>query len=157
MITYNYILSSVNGETMGEIKLTGKSITDVTMAAYTIPANVPLKQNARTNLLGNILEEGAPIEPGKDVNVDIEVEEGWENPDSDIEDWEGKPFEGEGTAVNPYKIGTKDNLKELAKAVNAGQAVYRGAYFELTADIELIDGNNNDKISIYRKFERQLF
>lgn len=148
IIFFDYILSSANGETMGEIKLSGKSVSDEEMNTYVIPAHVPLKQNARTNLFGLILEEAAPVEPGKDVQVDLEVEEGWESPDSDIEDWEGKLFDGEGTAENPYQIASKEKLKKLAEVFNEGQVAYRGLHFELTADIELTNGDNNDKISI---------
>ncbi len=43
---------------------------------------------------------------------------------------------GEGTAEDPYQIGSVEDLKELRDAVNGGES-YAGCYFVLTADIDL--------------------
>lgn len=44
---------------------------------------------------------------------------------------------GNGTAGAPYQIATAEQLKKLSEAVAAGNK-YKGVYFELTADINLI-------------------
>ncbi len=48
---------------------------------------------------------------------------------------------GEGTAANPYKISSADELKEFANTVNSdgvnNKSKYEGLYFELTQNIEL--------------------
>ena len=45
-------------------------------------------------------------------------------------------FSGAGTANNPYKITSADDLKRLADTVNGGENC-EGLYFRLTADIDL--------------------
>ena len=46
------------------------------------------------------------------------------------------PWEGSGTASDPYLICSRDDLKVLADAVNSGED-QAGVYFEMTKDIDL--------------------
>ena len=65
-------------------------------------------------------------------------------------------FGGNGTADNPYKINSEDDLRQLANDVNDGNN-YRGKFFILTADITLdgewtpigdfVDRKNNEPFS----------
>lgn len=58
-----------------------------------------------------------------------------------------KPFEGEGTAANPYLISKKGDLMNLAYFVNE-QEHYKGKYFKQTADIDMENDVNFGGIGI---------
>ena len=49
---------------------------------------------------------------------------------------------GEGTEALPYLIGTADELAFMRDKVNAGDAAYVSAYYQLTANIDLNDVTN---------------
>ena len=46
-------------------------------------------------------------------------------------------FEGEGTAENPYKIATKEDLLRLSEATTTNMLTFDGAHFLITADIDM--------------------
>ncbi|TCO67470.1 GLUG motif-containing protein, partial [Marinisporobacter balticus] len=45
---------------------------------------------------------------------------------------------GSGTEAKPYQISSAEELAFMAQEVNAGNATYKGAYYELTQDIDLV-------------------
>lgn len=63
----------------------------------------------------------------------------------DIVAWDGTVATvfagGNGTSSNPYEISNGAELAYLAQVVNAGTGNYRTAYYELTADIVLNNGD----------------
>ena len=60
-----------------------------------------------------------------------------------IFEWQSVPYQlkGAGTAENPYKTSTKEDLEHLRDFINSSyyNQVYSGAYFVQTADIDLKD------------------
>ena len=61
------------------------------------------------------------------------------------ESGEGRALEGEGTAGNPYKIATADDLREFAKLVNGtdGNSADPGAHAKLMNNIDLEGSETN--------------
>ena len=61
-----------------------------------------------------------------------------------VEVWDGTEsasLEGAGTLDNPYKISSGKDLAFLATKINNNVSAYRTAYYELTADIVLNEGD----------------
>lgn len=56
-------------------------------------------------------------------------------------------MEGDGTAGNPYKIGSLTILEDFRRNVNNGEA-YTGKFFELTTDIDLDGSDSNPWVAI---------
>ena len=52
-------------------------------------------------------------------------------------------FGGSGTAEQPYIISSAEDLKLLAQKVNGGDPAYNKAYYQLTADIDLVGSAEN--------------
>ena len=52
-------------------------------------------------------------------------------------------FGGAGTAEQPYIISSAEDLKLLAQKVNGGDSAYNKAYYQLTADIDLVGSAEN--------------
>lgn len=44
---------------------------------------------------------------------------------------------GDGTEQSPYQVATAEQLAKIANDIHTGATTYKGAYFELTADIDL--------------------
>lgn len=57
-----------------------------------------------------------------------------------------KPFEGSGTADDPYLIATPENLAQLAYNVNILQNIYEDKIFVQTADIDLYRTFNDKRV-----------
>lgn len=51
-------------------------------------------------------------------------------------------FDGDGTASSPFLIKNKADMETLAKAVEDSRQRFRGSYFKMTADIDLLQDHN---------------
>ncbi len=78
--------------------------------------------------------EVTTLPDGGTVDADGNVEDPSAKPE--------KPFGGSGTAQDPYKITSKDDLEKLRDLVNDGKD-YEGIHFKVTADINL-EGSGQD-------------
>ena len=126
-VAMNYVFASGTAIVSYEINTTLYSHSDqgVETAAqikHTVP-NVPLKENYRTNIVGNLLSST--------TEYYIEIDDSWYDKPGDgteVEVWDGlyaqEPYYNE--AKGQYEISLASELAWLAKAVN-GTLVERGA------------------------------
>lgn len=76
---YDYIFAPTTGQTtLGEIKLTFIS-SDQTLQIgdFTIPANMPVERNKRTNISGHIVSVSDA--PSNDAKLSVSISDGWSN------------------------------------------------------------------------------
>ena len=98
-------------------------------------ANVPVKENYRTNILGDFLTTGATFE--------IVVDETFQTPDQVVSMWDGSVEEPAfDAATGTYEIGSAAELAWVAAAVNGtleGTAAdtFAGKTVKVVADIDL--------------------
>lgn len=139
---YDYIFAPATGQTtLGEIKLTFTSSDNtLQIGDFTIPANMPVERNKRTNISGHIVSvSDAPSDAAK---LSVTVSDNWEETtdgdyDVDALVWDGtstsKPADYNSGSPGEVSITTAAELAWLAKQQN----IFRGYTFKLTADIDL--------------------
>lgn len=94
-IAYIYVFAPAEGQTlMGGITLgfTTAPTSGISFPDFTIPANMPVERNRRTNISGHILSETAV--PSTDASLSVSLSTGWETNDEakDVDDlvWNGQ-------------------------------------------------------------------
>lgn len=139
---YDYIFAPTTGQTtLGEIKLTFTS-SDKTLQIgdFTIPANMPVERNKRTNISGHIVSVSDA--PNDEAKLSVTISDGWEETtdgDYDVNKlvWDGtstsEPAGYSSSSPGEVSITTAAELAWLAKQQN----IFRGYTFKLTADIDL--------------------
>lgn len=139
---YDYIFAPTTGQTtLGEIKLTFTS-SDKTLQIgdFTIPANMPVERNKRTNISGHIVSVSDV--PNNEAKLSVTISDGWEETtdgDYDVNKlvWDGtstsEPAGYSSSSPGEVSITTAAELAWLAKQQN----IFRGYTFKLTADIDL--------------------
>lgn len=91
---YDFILAPATGQTTLEaIAMEFTSADDaVVLNDYTIPANMPVKRNKRTNISGSILHTSAT--PSNAAKLSVGISDGWEETTEEVEIpdfvWDGK-------------------------------------------------------------------
>lgn len=168
---YIYVFAPAEGQTlMGEITLgfTAPPTSGISFPDFTIPANMPVERNHRTNISGTILSETAV--PSADASLSVSLSTGWETTDveKDVDPKVGDYYYKDGTwssdlnttAENPVigviwkvnddgKTGSVVSLNEptdLAWAVAAAGEHYQKA----TGATSSSDGKGNtDKVFAY--------
>ena len=80
---------------------------------------------------------GGKVQTGEGEEMEL-PEGGTVDKDGNVEQagTPGKPFEGSGTAEDPYQIGSRADLEKLRDLVNGGES-QEGIHFKVTADIDL--------------------
>lgn len=70
------------------------------------------------------------------------------------------PFKGEGTAENPWEIGTREEYKQLVSIANNASLTFEGKHLKLVADIDLqgdtikpIDNDDRGKLQFQGTFD----
>lgn len=148
---YDYIFAPATGQTtLDEIGMEFESNdVHVTLPDYTIPANMPVVRNKRTNISGSILQANS-----NDVTLTVAVSDAWTTPDDKqdldvpaaraILDAAKTSGSGDDAKGYTYTISTAAQLTALstlaqAKAVitDCTEAQYRRANYVLDADIDL--------------------
>lgn len=76
---YDYIFAPTTGQTiLGEIKLTFTSNDDnLQIGDFTIPANMPVERNKRTNISGHIVSVSDA--PNDEAKLSVTISDGWSN------------------------------------------------------------------------------
>lgn len=138
---YDYIFTPAEGQTtLGEIKLTFTDNDQATnLNDFTIPANMPVKRNKRTNISGSILHTSTV--PSTSAKLSVTVSDGWtgeaENEEIPELVWDGtatsQPAGYVATSPGEVEITSAPELAWLAQQNNA----FEGYTFKLTADIDL--------------------
>ncbi|MDO5419541.1 MAG: hypothetical protein Q4F50_05705 [Bacteroides sp.] len=84
-LAYDYIFARTTGQlTLGEIAMTftptaEASATGISFPDFTIPANMPVERNRRTNISGHILEETSSA-----ATLSVSLSTGWDDVEDDI-------------------------------------------------------------------------
>ncbi len=72
------------------------------------------------------------------------------------------PFKGDGSAENPWEIGTREELKQLISISNNATLTFAGKYIKQTADIDMqgdtiqpIDNDNSGKLHFQGSYDGQ--
>ena len=138
---YDYIFTPAEGQTtLGEIKLTFTDNDQATnLNDFTIPANMPVKRNKRTNISGNILHTSTV--PSTSAKLSVTVSDGWtgeaENEEIPELVWDGtttsQPAGYDATTPGEVEITSAPELAWLAQQKNT----FENYTFKLTADIDL--------------------
>lgn len=138
---YDYIFTPAEGQTtLGEIKLTFTDNDQATnLNDFTIPANMPVKRNKRTNISGSILHTSTV--PSTSAKLSVTVSDGWtgeaENEEIPELVWDGtatsQPAGYVANSPGEVEITSAPELAWLAQQNNA----FEGYTFKLTADIDL--------------------
>lgn len=147
---YDFIFAPATGQTtLGEIALKFESNdAHVTLPDYTIPANMPVVRNKRTNISGSILQANS-----NDVTLTVAVSDAWTTPDDEqdvdipvaraILDACKTAGSGNTASDYTYTIKTAGQLAALATLTNAiveitgSTGYYRNANYLLGNDIDL--------------------
>ena len=119
---YDYIFAPTTGQTtLGEIKLTFIS-SDPTfqIGDFTIPANMPVERNKRTNISGHIVSVSDA--PSDEAKLSVTISDGWSN---DLIEKDSDPKVGD----YYYKNNTWSTEN---KATNANPII--GVVYEVNAD-----------------------
>lgn len=138
---YDFIFAPATGQTtLGEIKLTFTDNDQATnLNDFTIPANMPVKRNKRTNISGSILHTSTV--PSTSAKLSVTVSDGWtgeaENEEIPELVWDGtttsQPAGYDANSPGEVEITSAPELAWLAQQNNA----FEGYTFKLTADIDL--------------------
>lgn len=97
--------------------------------AHRILSNIPVQQNYRTNVTGNLFANGG--------NVIVDIVPGWDNPDIDKVLWDGSTAPVPDPAADGFiHITDASELAGLAKAVNEGNT-FSGKTVVLDNDMDL--------------------
>lgn len=154
VLLYDYVFCP-ESSTFGEILLSFEAKDGRKLSPLTLPADIPLQRNCRTNAVGTLIVEHKDSE---EVSLSVEISSEWEEEVilHEIENWDGElpvadaayPFAakddgtyGDGTKDNPYLIASAADLAMLSANVKAGTK-YTGKYFEQVADIDLTQAYN---------------
>ena len=140
---YDYIFTPAEGQTtLGEIKLTFTDNDPATnLNDFTIPANMPVKRNKRTNISGSILHTSTV--PSTSAKLSVTVSDGWtgeaENEEIPQLVWDGTATsQPAGYDANSPGVVEITSAPELAWLAQQGKSKYfEGFTFKLTADIDL--------------------
>lgn len=121
-LVMNYLFAAAGDQTiLPSVKMTAKLTVDAEIEV----ANVPVKRNYRTNIIGNLLTE--------QTDFTITVEPDWSTPESNyiIVAPGVRQF-----VDNEYEIYAKEGLDWLAKTVN-GRNTLSGKTVKLAADLDM--------------------
>ena len=138
---YDYIFAPTTGQTtLGEIKLTFTSSDNtLQIGDFTIPANMPVERNKRTNISGHIVSVSDA--PNDEAKLSVTISDGWSNDliekDADALVWNGtstsKPADYSSVTPGEVNITTAAELAWLAQQ----SETFENYTFKLTADIDL--------------------
>lgn len=138
---YDFIFTLAKGQTtLSEIKLTFTDNDQATdLNDFTIPANMPVERNKRTNISGNILHTSTV--PSTSAKLSVTVSDGWtgeaENEEIPELVWDGtttsQPAGYVANSPGVVEITSAPELAWLAQQSNT----FEGYTFRLTADIDL--------------------
>lgn len=138
---YDFIFAPATGQTtLGEIKLTFTDNDQATnLNDFTIPANMPVKRNKRTNISGSILHTSTV--PSTSAKLSVTVSDGWtgeaENEEIPELVWDGtttsQPAGYVANSPGEVEITSAPELAWLAQQ----NKTFEGYTFKLTADIDL--------------------
>ena len=121
-LVMNYLFAAAGDQTiLPSVKMTAKLTVDAEIEV----ANVPVRRNYRTNIIGNLLTE--------QTDFTITVEPDWSTPESNY------IFVAPGVRQfvdNEYEIYAKEGLDWLAKTVNGGNTL-SGKTVKLDADLDM--------------------
>lgn len=121
-LVMNYLFAAADEQTiLPSVKMTAKLTVDAEIEV----ANVPVKRNYRTNIIGNLLTE--------QTDFTITVDPVWSTPESNY------IFVAPGVCQfvdNEYEIYAKEGLDWLAKTVNGGNTL-SGKTVKLAADLDM--------------------
>lgn len=121
-LVMNYLFAAAGDQTiLPSVKMTAKLTVDAEIEV----ANVPVRRNYRTNIIGNLLTE--------QTDYTITVDPAWSTPESDY------IIVAPGVLQfvdNEYEIHAKEGLDWLAKTVNGGNTL-SGKTVKLAADLDM--------------------
>lgn len=121
-LVMNYLFAAAGDQTiLPSVKMTAKLTVDAEIEV----ANVPVKRNYRTNIIGNLLNE--------QTDFTITVDPAWSTTESNY------IFVAPGVRQlvdNEYEIYAKEGLDWLAKTVNGGNTL-SGKTVKLAADLDM--------------------
>lgn len=121
-LVMNYLFAAAGDQTiLPSVKMTAKLTVDAEIEV----ANVPVRRNYRTNIIGNLLTE--------QTDYTITVDPAWSTPESNY------IFVAPGVRQfvdNEYEIYAKEGLDWLAKTVNGGNTL-SGKTVKLAADLDM--------------------
>lgn len=153
ILFYDYIFCPKN-VTLDEIEMSFEGKDGRRLNSMTIPANIPLQCNYRTNATGTLISENTSSET---VVLNVDIASKWivdtikhripvwdgEIPAADLNYNYGKKPDGSygtGKIDNPFLIVSAADLAMLSANVSGGKD-YSGVYFEQAEDIELCGGD----------------
>lgn len=118
---YDYIFAPTTGQTtLGEIKLTFTS-SDKTLQIgdFTIPANMPVERNKRTNISGHIVSVSDV--PNDEAKLSVTISDGWSNDliEKDSDPKVGDYYYSDGTWSPDAKTITGNPILGVVYKVNA--------------------------------------
>lgn len=112
---YDYIFAPATGQTtLNEIRLVfASNDSHVTLPDYTIPANMPVVRNKRTNINGSILTANS-----NDVTLTVSVSDRWTEPDNTENLPEPYGWYTNDKNATTFTLSTVAELREFANLVN---------------------------------------
>ena len=134
----NYLFAGDNATVEYDIttKITGVSGSEMSGNVNNIVSSVPLKENYRTNIIGNLLTSK--------VDYQIVVDAEFNTPDQIVDQWNGESITAPAYNVETqtYTVDEAADLAWLAAAVNgtltrAEANTFKGQTFKLESDIDL--------------------
>lgn len=118
---YDYIFAPTTGQTtLGEIKLTFTSNDDnLQIGDFTIPANMPVERNKRTNISGHIVSVSDA--PNNEAKLSVTISDGWSNDliEKDSDPKVGDYYYSDGTWSPDAKTITGNPILGVVYKVNA--------------------------------------
>lgn len=118
---YDYIFAPTTGQTtLGEIKLTFTSNDDnLQIGDFTIPANMPVERNKRTNISGHIVSVSDA--PNDEAKLSVTISDGWSNDliEKDADPKVGDYYYSDGTWSTDAKTITDNPIIGVVYKVNA--------------------------------------
>lgn len=145
---YDYVFTPATGQTtLGEMTVTfpQRPESNIVIADYKIPANMPVVRNKRTNISGHIVS--VSDKPSNDAKLSVTVSDDWEETtagdyDVDALVWDGTTI-SKPAGYNAYTPGEVNitTAAELAWLVEQSYETFKDYTFKLTADIDL---NNHE-------------
>lgn len=152
---YDYVFTPATGQTtLGEMTVTfpQRPESNIVIADYKIPANMPVVRNKRTNISGHIVS--VSDKPSNDAKLSVTVSDGWSTDliEEDVEVALAKKVldnaktsgSGDNAEDYHYTIATAEQLTALATLAKAGTVItgstnakYSHANYVLNADIDL--------------------
>lgn len=118
---YDYIFAPTTGQTtLGEIKLTFTSSDNtLQIGDFTIPANMPVERNKRTNISGHIVSVSDA--PNDEAKLSVTISDGWSNDliEKDSDPKVGDYYYSDGTWSPDAKTITGNPIIGVVYKVNA--------------------------------------